>query len=417
MKKFKKILIAGTSTFTVKNLGDEAMLLSLLQSIRRYDKKIKIVLLCRHPSKKIDKLYNIKTIKNLEFDNREKSIGNFFYGFNESSNSKHLEQIKKQFNTADAIILAGNIFMELAPNKFLRGLSSYGALLGTFARLFNLKIYIACLNVLKKPEEELVKDQIKFFSKTCEKALVREKNSLKNLLSVNFNKKKLIISGDPAYGISIKKNILYVKKFLKNKIKDKNFIGVCIRLEYWKYNEKKNKKSNKLIDVNFFKKHAKVLSSLSKRTGRQLLFVPNAFYYYGWQDDRLTHNEIVKYLDKGIKYQIIKKELNVFEAADIVSRAEFHYTNRRHSAVFAFLNYKSVAVINTNLKGHLDPLVNDLNIPENLINFNLKTNLIINKIQKLWDKRAITSKKITSKVNFLKKDAKNQFKKLISNNY
>ena len=62
MKKFKKILIAGTSTFTVKNLGDEAMLLSLLQSIRRYDKKIKIVLLCRHPSKKIDKLYNIKTL-------------------------------------------------------------------------------------------------------------------------------------------------------------------------------------------------------------------------------------------------------------------------------------------------------------------------------------------------------------------
>ena len=80
--KNKKIVIAGTSTFTVKNLGDEAMLVNLVQSIRRYRNKTKIILICRHPSKKIDKLYNLKTIKNLEFDKKEDSINNFFYGFN-----------------------------------------------------------------------------------------------------------------------------------------------------------------------------------------------------------------------------------------------------------------------------------------------------------------------------------------------
>ena len=39
----KNIVIAGASTFTVKNLGDEAMLLNLIQAIKRHNKKIKDV--------------------------------------------------------------------------------------------------------------------------------------------------------------------------------------------------------------------------------------------------------------------------------------------------------------------------------------------------------------------------------------
>ena len=35
-------------------------------------------------------------------------------------------------------------------------------------------------------------------------------------------------------------------------------------------------------------------------------------YNYGWMDDRLVHNKIIKYLDKKVKYKVIKKELNVF---------------------------------------------------------------------------------------------------------
>ena len=87
----KKIVIAGASTF-IKNLGDEAMLLNLIQAIKRYDKKIKITLLSRHPSKYFDKLYGIKTIKNFEFNKRKQSIGKFFYGFN--SNKHFLTLIK-----------------------------------------------------------------------------------------------------------------------------------------------------------------------------------------------------------------------------------------------------------------------------------------------------------------------------------
>ena len=96
-KTIKQVIIAGASTFYVKNLGDDAMLLNLVQSIKRYNKQIKIILLARHPNKKLDKMYGIKSIKNLEFDKRKLSLGKFFFGLNSKDNTEHLKIIKKNF--------------------------------------------------------------------------------------------------------------------------------------------------------------------------------------------------------------------------------------------------------------------------------------------------------------------------------
>ena len=94
-KKIKQVIIAGASTFYVKNLGDDAMLLNLVQSIKNYDKKIKIILLARHPNKKLDRLYGIKSIKNLEFDKRSSSLGKYFFGLNSKDKTDHLAMIKR----------------------------------------------------------------------------------------------------------------------------------------------------------------------------------------------------------------------------------------------------------------------------------------------------------------------------------
>ena len=111
-KKFKKVIIAGSSTFTVKNLGDEAMLLNMIQCLKKNNPRVRITLLCRHPGKYIEKLYGIKTIKNFEFDKKKDSIGKFFLGFNGEKKLSNLENIKKELETSDAIFLGGNIFFE-----------------------------------------------------------------------------------------------------------------------------------------------------------------------------------------------------------------------------------------------------------------------------------------------------------------
>lgn len=405
MKKIRKIIIAGASTFTVKNLGDEAMLLNLVQCIKRYDRKIEIILICRHPSKKIDKLYGIKTIKNLEFDKKSDSVGKYFYGFNSASFSKNLDDIKKNFENSDMLILTGNVFIDISPNSFLRGLSSFTAQMGVLAKFFNLKFYVTSLNVLVKPKPGLTREYLSFFSKNVSKISVRESHSFKYLKEFKFGN-KLKKCGETAYGIEIKNDSKVFKRYIKNKkilLNKTNVFGVNVRAEYWDN-----------VNKNIFKKHAKVLSNLAKRTNSTLLFIPNGFYYLNWMDDRIVHKEIIKHLDKDVKFEAINKELNIFEVYNLFSCLNFHYTNRRHSVVFAAMQGSSTAVINTSLKGHLDPLTRDLNIRENLINFSEKDQKIINKIYNLWLKRKKTEVILKRKVKIFKVKARKQFTQLIN---
>lgn len=169
-----------------------------------------------------------------------------------------------------------------------------------------------------------------------------------------------------------------------------------------------------LIKV-FFLKHAKILSKISEETNTTLVFVPNCFYDgRKWQDDRIIHKEIIKRLSKKTKYINVDKELNVFESINLHSISDFHITNRRHSVVFAALHKITPIIINTNLKGHLEPLARDINLKENLINFNDHETKISNDVIKLWKKREMTVKKMLPRVKKLQTQARNQFKKLLA---
>ena len=273
------------------------------------------------------------------------------------------------------------------------------------AKFFNLKFYVTSLNVLVKPKPGLTREYLSFFSKNVSKISVRESHSFKYLKEFKFGN-KLKKCGETAYGIEIKNDSKVFKRYIKNKkilLNKTNVFGVNVRAEYWDN-----------VNKNIFKKHAKVLSNLAKRTNSTLLFIPNGFYYLNWMDDRIVHKEIIKHLDKDVKFEAINKELNIFEVYNLFSCLNFHYTNRRHSVVFAAMQGSSTAVINTSLKGHLDPLTRDLNIRENLINFSEKDQKIINKIYNLWLKRKKTEVILKRKVKIFKVKARKQFTQLIN---
>lgn len=407
MNKIKQVIIAGASTFYVKNLGDDAMLLNLVQSIKRYDKSIKIILLARHPNKELDKMYGIKSIKTFEFDKRKSSIGNFFFGLNSDDNTGHLEKIKKTLNKSDALILAGNLFMELFPNSFLKGIASYSAFLGTLAKFFNLKIYLTSVNLLNHTKSDITKQYLSFFSDNAKKVCVREDNSYKNFLKFKFNPRKLKVIGDTAFGIKINNNDNLVKKicpslFKKNDVK---FIGVCIRVEYWK---KQN--LNKI-----FKKYAKILSKLALKTNAKLIFIPNAFSKARpWMDDRVVNREIAKLLDKKVKYFSINQELNLFEVYNIISKLDMHITNRRHSGVFALSQKIQTIFFETSLKGHLKPLLDSLSLHNNIIDLENRTENIVNKILRAWKTRNYIRKIYQKKIFPLRKRVQREFNILVN---
>ncbi len=397
-KKFKKIIIAGSSTFTVKNLGDEAMLLNMIQCLKKQSPKTKITLLCRHPSKKIEKLYGLKSVKNFEFDRKKDSIGKFFLGFNSQKKAKNLYQIKREFEGADAIFLGGNILMEIRENSFLRGVASHTILLVQFARLFGLKVYMFGINVVTDIKSKLMMDYVNFLSNLTEKVLVREKSAKDYLVKANFNPKKIHIGSDPAFGISFKHDDKIVKKICPKLLKKKKFIGVCIRTEYWKF---KNIKE-------FYLKHAKILSFIAGYTQSTLVFIPNCFYNesHPLQDDRVIHKQIIKRLNSDVDYILLNKEQNIFENLNLISKVDFHITNRRHSFIFAALNNITGAIYDIKFKGHLKPLVKELNIEECLINFDADTNSIIKKIKFLYDNKTKIVHKTKKKIKILTKNAR-----------
>lgn len=406
-KKIKKVIIAGASTFYVKNLGDDAMLLNLVQSIKNFDKKIKIILLARHPNKKLDRLYGIKSIKNLEFDKRSDSLGKYFFGLNSNDKTDHLDTIRKEFRNSDMLILAGNLFMEIFPNSFLRGLGSYTSLLGILAKFYKLKIYMTSVNLLNHTNSELTRQYLKFFSNTAEKVCVREDNSFKNFTKFKFNTKKIKILGETAFGIDIKKNERLVKKICPALItKNNSFLGVCLRVEYWK------KKNN---FRKFFSKYAKILSKVALETKSKLIFIPNSFSKASpWMDDRIVHKEIIKLLDSKVKYFSINKELNIFEAYNIISKLNFHITNRRHSAVFALSQKIPTIIFETSMKGHLQPLVKKLNLNKNLINLRNNEKKIALKILRIWKNVNIFNKAYKEKIIPLKESVKKEFSFLVN---
>merc|ERR1712167_55231 len=97
------------------------------------------------------------------------SLGKYFFGLNSNDKTDHIDDIKKEFTNSDMLILAGNLFMEIFPNSFLRGLGSYTSLLGVLAKFYKLNVYMTSVNLLNHTKSELTKQYLNFFSDTAKK--------------------------------------------------------------------------------------------------------------------------------------------------------------------------------------------------------------------------------------------------------
>ena len=101
----KRILIAGASTFGVKNQGDDAMFCNLVEGFRRHLPDCQLTFLARHPNEQFDKAFGVHSIKNFEHENKAQSLDRWFWGFNPGDPGDHLA--KGAFINAGKILPAG----------------------------------------------------------------------------------------------------------------------------------------------------------------------------------------------------------------------------------------------------------------------------------------------------------------------
>ena len=201
----KKFIIAGASTYAVKNHGDDAMLANLVQNLRKKYPSCEIVLMARHPDEKIKKILNIRAIKNFDHNKKPKDKEKFFYGFNRKDNTQHLNEVAKEIASSDLVILGGNLFMEIFPNNFLRGVSSYTSLISIISKTFSKPIVLYGVNIVEKVKSKITKEHVRFILENSKRITVREQSAKKLLKNLNFSSPEIAVYGDPAFGVTFSK--------------------------------------------------------------------------------------------------------------------------------------------------------------------------------------------------------------------
>lgn len=361
-----KYLIAGASTYGVDNMGDDAMLSCLIRGIRQSDKNSEIVFLARHPNDDFDQVFGLKSIQNLDHSSNEAAIGRFFLGFNSGDDRANLYKIRSALEAADLLIIGGNSLMEISENVFLRGVSSYATTLATFALFMGKPYALFGLNIVEPIKSDYVASQAKFLVENAVITTVREEEVLEYLSDVGVNTSKVLVTGDPAYGVDLSQATAYSGQDILRRegvVLDpsKFTVSFCLREEYWK--------SDAASITNLEIETCSVMRHVLARDDSQILFIPNCYYDKGHslEDDRLINQGIRARFGDDPRVHYVNQRLNLYETLALFKLTNLHVSNRRHSNIFAAIFGKPFIPVNTSLKTHISSFVRDLEQSELLV--------------------------------------------------
>lgn len=401
----KKIVVAGASTYGVKNAGDDAMFRNLINGIKKRIPNSQITFLARHPDKDFDNFFGIKSIKNIEHDSKKQSLGRWFCGFNPGDSTEHLERIRKAIEECDLIIIGGNSFMEVSGSSFLRGVVSYSATLATWARLFQ-KPY-ALYGVAAHPlKNDITKQLARFLCGNANIVTVREEFTKQQLLDAGVNDANIQVFADPAFGIDPVSDRDKALNILKNEniqLNSQKIIGIAFRHMYWVWNEKEFE--------HYSIKMANLCDFMIENFGAELLFIPNCTYNVDtkYEDDRVIAELVRNKMKRPEKAHLIRNEYNLTETLSLYQLLDMLLSNRRHSCIFGAIHNVPFIAMSTGHMWHFKPFVKALSIPGQAVSFTEDSlNSLKSEIRETWKNRVTLSQKISKAVPFLKEKARKQ---------
>ena len=400
-----KYVITGASTYGVKNMGDDAMLANLVQGLKREDKNAQIIFIARHPDKEYDKLFGFESIKNLDHDSNKEASGRFFLGFNNGDATDNLQTIKKHIETADLLIIGGNSFMEVSENEFLRGVSTYATTLAVLAKFCGTPYALFGVNVVSSIRNNITKQHSKFLIENAIMVTVREKEVIEYLKKLDINLCNVIISEDPAFGMTIPRNQANSRNILKREQiklnKNKKVVTVGYRLEYWDI--------NKTVVMELITKLAVYLDWLISYYDFQILFIPNCTYTKGneWEDDRLVHRLIIEKINAKEDVFAVESDLNVYETYKLFKISYFHLSNRRHSNAFAAMNRIPFLSMHISLDSQISGLLEALQMPNLSISLKDDISVLVKKTEYLLNNYLKISRKLENMVSLISESSKN----------
>ena len=331
------------------NTGDEAILFSLVSSIRNSENLIRIFSLNIEKTKSLLKDLNGKNIEVINI-------------------KKHKEVIKKIINSDILICGGGGIIQD--ETSFYNLPFFLSRVL--FAKMLKKKIVFYGVGV-GPLHSKLSKILTKFVLNLSEIVTVRDKESKKILVDCGVKNNLIKVTADPAVSLGKisrrKAEILLLKESINL---NKKIMVICLRQWFATYRlipvkivKKFNiqTKKDKLRYEYFIEEISKFLEYCKNELDFQLIFLPF------WKErDNKVHKEVKKQIKNKNNIFILEKHYNPLEIKGIISISNFIFGMRLHSIIFSATEKKNFLAINYSekVKNYLDLLITENFTLENL---------------------------------------------------
>lgn len=287
----KKIMISGY--YGYDNIGDEAILESIILSFRKYRNDIEFVVLSSNPEK-TSKYLNVRAI----------------------NRNNLLLIIKELLSTNLFISGGGGLFQDVTSNA---NIIYYGGLL-KIAQILGVKTMIYAQGIGPLNNSISRKILSKLFDKT-NIITIREENSTNDLKDMGV-KKYINITADPVLTLDKSESNILENLGLN---KDKKIIGIAIRP--WKdWYERQ------------FKAFSSILYQVANKYNYQILIIP-----FQKSSDLWLSDELYSCLNSrnygNVEISILNKELNPKEMMSLISELDFVIGMRLHALIMASASY------------------------------------------------------------------------------
>lgn len=322
-----KIVLAGG--YDTKNLGDHGSLEVFQRDIRKLDPSSEIILLSRHPDRNFDKLYNVKSILNLDHSNKQESLGRWFNGLNANDDTTHLKRIIKELGSANLLVIGnGRLFVDISLD-FMKGPLPYFVLLVTMAKFLGVPIMIFSMTIVPI-KTDLGHSMIKYILSNSDAITVREEPSKQQAEAYGALPAKVFVISDAAFGLKKEdrihqgKTILDLEEVVHNQ---KQFIAVNFRFTHLETS----------VSEDFYQTMANLCDYLYKHTGTEILMISQMTYDVdnALDDDREVYKRVYEKCTHKHNIHIIRGEYNIFETMSLYQNCEMVFSMRRHGLIFS----------------------------------------------------------------------------------
>ena len=377
----KKVVIAGASVYGLNNLSDDSMFYVFCRELHVQMPDLEITLLARHPSEQLNKMYGLKSIKNLDFDSKEESMGNWFRGLNAGDPTDHLQAIWCKIGESDLLIIGGGPFIDLTIG-LNRGLTPYVTLLVTIAKFLNVPVYMNGIHLGRPLATELAQEMTRFCISNSVLGSLREEKSRKLFADIGVPVDNLVTTADAGFGLDPITDMSLGLKVLNEEgihLKAPKTIGVTFRFMYWLWKEADRARYGEMM--------AKLCDHLAVTYDADILFIPHCFYDldHKYEDDRPGAQEIISYMEHKNRAHAIHQVRELPDILALFPHLDFIIGNRRHSLIFGAMH--DVPGIGIGEVGHIKPIMDELNLDSNLFVSHEDYELEILKanVQKSWE--------------------------------